>query len=190
MIVRKAVSTDSEAISACLFLPMEDIVYKLIGEKDFGKALAFMRYFVGNESNQYSWQNCRVAEHEGRVVAAINLYDGAQLHALRKPVIDYIQNHFNRHITPEDETQAGEFYIDSLGVQPEHRCKGIATSLLKFLIDEFVISQNQTLGLLVDDDNASALRLYRRLGFKSVGRKVLLGKELEHLQLRMMVGLS
>ena len=182
MIVRKAVSNDAEGITFCLFLPMEEIVYKLIGEVDFAKALAFMRYFVENESNQYSWQNCWVVELEGAVVAAVNVYDGAQLHALRKPVLDYVQTRFNRHTHPEDETQAGEFYIDSLGVQPEHRCKGIATSLLQFLVDEFVMKQNQTLGLLVDDDNAGAIRLYQRLGFKRVGKKALLGKELQHLQ--------
>jgi ribosomal protein S18 acetylase RimI-like enzyme len=183
IIVRKAVSTDSEAITNCLFLPMEDIIYKLTGEQDFEKAYGFMRYFVENNGNQYSWQNCCVAEDNGIVVAAVNVYDGAQLQTLRKPVLDYIQSRFNRQITPEDETQAGEFYIDSLGVQREHRCKGIATSLLKFLINDYVKTQNQTLGLLVDEDNESAMRLYQRLGFKTVGRKVLLGKELVHLQL-------
>ena len=183
MIIRKSLSSDSETVTSCLFLAMQEILYKFIGEDDSRKAFAFMRYLVENEGNQYSWENCWVVEEEGRVVAAVNIYDGAKLHALRKPVLDYIQSQFDLRINPEDETQAGEFYIDSLGVQPPYRCNGIATRLLKVIIDEYVIRQNQTLGLLVEENNADAMRLYLRLGFKSVGRKVLLGKELFHLQL-------
>jgi ribosomal protein S18 acetylase RimI-like enzyme len=183
MFVRKALLTDSETIASCLLLAMEEIVYKLIGEEDSGKALAFMRYFVEKENNQYSWQNCWVVEEEGNVVAAINIYNGAQLHELRRPVIDYIKTRFNRHIIPEDETQPGEYYIDSLGVYPEHRCKGIGTYLLQFLIDEYVTRLNQTLGLLVDEENPTAKSLYEKLGFKSSGKKALLGKHLEHLQI-------
>lgn len=184
MIIRKAFFTDSENIATCLLLAMEEIVFRLMGEEDSEKALAFMRYFVERENNQYSWQNCWVVEQEGSVVAAVNVYNGAQLHALRQPVTDYVKNRFNRSITPEDETQAGEYYIDSLGVHPEHRGKGIGTQLLQFLIDEYVTRRGQPLGLLVEEGNVAAKRLYQKLSFQSSGRKVLLlGKHLEHLQI-------
>lgn len=184
MVIRKAFVTDSENIASCLLLAMEEIVFRLMGEEDSEKALAFMCYFAERENNQYSWQNCWVVEEGGSVVAAVNVYNGAQLHALRQPVIDYIKNRFNRSVTPEDETQAGEYYIDSLGVHPEHRGKGIGTGLLQFLIDEYVIKRNLPLGLLVEEGNLAAKRLYRKLAFKSSGRKVLLlGKHLEHLQI-------
>jgi ribosomal protein S18 acetylase RimI-like enzyme len=184
MIVRKALPTDSGSVSICLLLAMNDIVLKLIGEEDLQKALAFMHYFVEKESNQYSWQNCWIVEDEGRVVAAVNIYDGAQLDRLRRPVLEYLKEKLSRHIIPEDETQSGEYYIDSLGVLPEHRCRGVATHLLRFVIDEYVISRHHTLGLLVDSDgNPGAERLYLKLGFKRVGMKVLLGKSLVHLQL-------
>ena len=184
MVIRKAASTDSENIAFCLLLAMEEIVFRLMGEEDSGKALAFMRYFVEIENNQYSWQNCWVVEHEGSVVAAVNVYNGAQLHALRQPVIDYVKNRLNRSVTPEDETRAGEYYIDSLGVHPEHRGKGVGTHLLKFLIDEYVTRRSQPLGLLVEEGNLASKRLYRKLAFQSSGRKVLLlGKHLEHLQI-------
>lgn len=183
MIIRRAVLTDSEDIASCLLLAMEEIIWKLIGEEDREKAFAFMRYFVEKENNQYSWQNCWVVEEERSIVAAVNVYNGAQLHELRQPVIDYIKKTFNRYVTPEDETGPGEYYIDSLGVHPEHRCKGIGTRLLQFLLDEYVTRRRQTLGLLVDDGNLAAKRLYRKLSFKTSGRKVLLGKHLEHLQI-------
>jgi ribosomal protein S18 acetylase RimI-like enzyme len=183
MFVRKALLADSDAIATCLLLAMEEIVYTLMGEENPEKARQFMCYFTEKENNQYSWQNCWVVEEESTIVAAVNVYDGAQLHALRQPDIDYLKTRLNRHVIPEDETQPGENYIDSLGVNPGHRCKGIGTSLLQFLIEEFVTRRNHTLGLLVEEENLKAKKLYHKLGFQRSGRKTLLGKHLEHLQI-------
>ena len=181
--VRKATLNDSEIIATYLFLAMEDIVYKFIGEEDAEKAKEFMLHFVEKGNNQYSYQNCWVVEDNMKVVAAINLYDGALLSELRQPVIEYIRSKFYKDFNPEDETQAGEYYIDSLGVNPNQQSKGIGAKLLQFIIDEYVNKHSQTLGLLVDEINPNAKRLYLKLGFKSAGRKVLFGKNMEHLQI-------
>lgn len=182
--VRKATLNDSEIIVTNLFLAMEDIVYKFIGAEDPKKAREFMLHFVEKDNNQYSYQNCWVVENNMEVVAAINLYNGALLHELRQPVIEYLRSKFNKDFDPEDETQEGEYYIDSLGVIPDQQSKGIGTKLLQFVIDEYVNKHGQTLGLLVDETNPSAKRLYLKLGFKSAGRKVLFGKRMEHLQMK------
>jgi ribosomal protein S18 acetylase RimI-like enzyme len=184
VIIRKALLKDSEIVAACLLLAMEDIVYKFIGERDFEKATESMRYFVEQENNQYSYQNCWVAEDENGVVAAVNLYDGASLAALRNPVMEYIQSRYSTNLSPEDETSAGEYYIDSLGVEPAQQGKGIGSQLLEFLINEYVHRRKQTLGLLVDEANTAAKKIYLKQGFKNVGTKVLLGKRLEHLQIK------
>lgn len=184
ILVRKATFHDSEMIAPCLFLAMEDILYTFIGEEDAEKARAFMVHFVEKDNNQYSYQNCWVAEDNRKVVAAINLYNGALLSELRQPVIEHLRSKFNNDFTPEDETQAGEYYIDALGVNPDQQSKGIGTKLLQFVIDEYVNKQSQTLGLLVDETNPNAKRLYVKLGFKSAGRRVLFGKNMEHLQIR------
>jgi ribosomal protein S18 acetylase RimI-like enzyme len=182
--VRKAVLNDAEAIATYLFLAMEEIAYKFIGEEDPEKAREFMLHFVKKGNNQYSYENCWVAEDDMKVVAAVNLYSGAQLTELRQPVIEYLRSSFNRDFNPEDETQAGEYYIDSLGVDPNQQSQGIGTKLLQFVIDEYVNKHNQTLGLLVDETNPNAKRLYLKLGFKSMGKKVLFGKNMEHLQIK------
>jgi ribosomal protein S18 acetylase RimI-like enzyme len=182
--VRKATINDSSAIASCLLVAMEDIVCKFIGEEDPIKAKDFMLYFVERSGNQYSYDNCWVAEEDNRVVGAVNVYDGGLLNQLRRPVIDLLWKKFNRRIDLEDETQAGEFYIDTIGVDPGRHGKGIGTKLLEFVIDEFIRHRKQTLGLLVEDSNPNAKRLYNRLGFVAVGPKVFLGKSMEHLQIR------
>jgi ribosomal protein S18 acetylase RimI-like enzyme len=184
LLIRKAILNDSEIISRYLFLAMDDLVYKFIGTKDENLGREFMLHFVKRESNQYSYQNCWVAEDDSHVAAAVNVYDGAFLSELREPVIEYVRARFNADFNPEDETGAGEYYIDTLGVDPTQQRKGIGTQLLRFVIDEYVNRQNQTLGLLVDDSNPNAKRLYLRLGFRSVGSKVLLGQNMEHLQVK------
>ena len=185
MLIRKATINDAECIATHLLLAMEDIVYKFIGERDPAKAREFMLHFAGRQTNQYSYENCWVAVVEQEVVATVNLYDGARLHELRQPVIEHIRSRFNRDIMPGDETAAGEYYIDSLGVSTNQQGNGVGSKLVQFLIEEYANKRTVTLGLLVDEENQQAKRLYLKLGFKTAGRKVLFEKNMEHLQIRM-----
>lgn len=184
MTIRKATIQDAECITTCLLLAMEDIVFRFIGKKDHSLAREFMFHLVQMKGNQYSYENCWVAEIENRVVAAVNLYNGGQLHELRSPVLQYLDTRFGRQIIPEDETTAGEYYIDTLGVLPEFQGKGIGSSMLKFLIEEFAIKEQKVLGLLVEGENYDAKKLYLKFGFVTIGERTLVGKNVEHLQLK------
>lgn len=184
MIIRKATIEDSEAIATHLLLAMEEIVYEFIGVRDYTKAREFMVHFARNKDNQYSHDNCWVAEEEGEVIAAVNVYDGTNLNELRSPIIEYVKVHFGKSISPEDETQPGEFYVDSLGVNPNQRGRGVGSRMLEFLIDEYVSKGQKILGLLVDEENPNAKKLYLKLGFLPVGKKTLVGKKMEHLQVK------
>ncbi|MCC5926818.1 MAG: GNAT family N-acetyltransferase [Bacteroidetes bacterium] len=184
MLIRRAKPDESGRIVPFILLAMEDIVYQFIGESSSGKAAEFLVSLINEENNQYSWQNCWVAESEGAIIAAAIVYDGGRLHELRAPVARKIKEMFNRGFNPEDETQAGEYYIDSVGVDGSQQGRGVGTKLFSFLIDEYVRKKKQPLGLLVDKDNPAAKKLYLKLGFQVVGEKTLTNKRMEHLQLR------
>ena len=184
MTIRKAQPEDKEAIAAYMLLAMEDIVYQFIGEKSHEKATRFLVNLIGKKANQYSYENCWVIEMENEVVAVAVVYDGAKLHELRAPVAQAVKSMFNRDFNPEDETEAGEYYIDSIGVAPHQQGKGLGAKLLQFLIDTYVYKRNETLGLLVDKENPDAKKLYLKLGFEVVGEKILVGKNMEHLQFK------
>jgi ribosomal protein S18 acetylase RimI-like enzyme len=183
MVIRKATIDDSDFIATFLLLAMEEIIYKFIGTEDQKTAYYFLLHFVETDNNQYSYQNCFVAEEDNEILGAISVYDGRKLYELRQPIVDYIRLNFNPDFEPEDETQSGEFYIDSIGVNPKHQGKGIGSKLLLFLIDEFVTQNNLTLGLLVEEEKVNAKKLYLKLGFKPVGVKTIVGKKMDHLQI-------
>lgn len=184
MKIRKATIEDSQRIAELMFLAMEDILYAFMGAKDTAKAKELLLYFITREDNQYSFQNCLVAETGNEITGSITIYDGARLQDLREPVAEYIRTNFNAAFIPEDETEPGEYYIDSLGVCPSHQGKGIGTQMLEFVIHEHVHIKRRTLGLLVDEDNPNAERLYLRAGFEPEGLRSLAGKKMKHLQIK------
>ncbi len=184
LMIRKAEASDYKAISKCLMLAMEDIFYAFIGNNSNEKAIDFLEQLVQQKGNQYSYENCWVAISENEIVGAGLVYDGAKLHQLREPVAQEIKKVFGNDFNPEDETQAGEFYIDCVGVYPDQQGKGIGSAIFKFLIEEYVQKKKQNLGLLVEKNNPSAKNLYLKLGFEVIGDKMLVGKTLEHMQFR------
>ncbi|MDD2385239.1 MAG: GNAT family N-acetyltransferase [Bacteroidales bacterium] len=183
MIIRKAKIEDSKVIAAYMMLAMSDIFCQLIGENSFENATQVLECLISKKANQYSYENCWVVESKEGIIAAVSIYDGAKLQELRAPVVAMIKSMFNRDFLPEDESQAGEFYIDCLGVQPDRQGKGIGSKILQFLIDEYVHKRKEILGLLVDKENPYAKRLYLKLGFELIGEKTLAGKRMEHLQI-------
>jgi ribosomal protein S18 acetylase RimI-like enzyme len=184
MIFRKARLEDAEAIAPLLMLASGEVIYKFIGEENYERALDFLLRYVTSEGNQYSYQHCYVATEEAEILVAALVYDGAKLEELRKPVLEYVHQHFDTALTIEDETHAGEFYLDSFGVAPSQQGKGIGSKMLSFLIQEIVHKQGKTLGLLVDKTNPAAQKLYAKLGFEYVEDKELLGFAMEHLQVK------
>lgn len=183
MVIRKAILADAPAITPFILLAMEDIVYAFIGEWSSAKAAAFMGDLIRQPGNQYSYENCWVAVIDHEIVAVALVYDGGRLQELREPVARKVLADFNREFNPEDETQSGEFYIDSIAVSKHMQGRGIGSKLFNFLIDEYVNKRGETLGLLVDVQNPKAKKLYLNLGFRVVGKKTLVGKPMEHLQL-------
>lgn len=148
-----------------------------------------MHRLVLMDDSQYSWRNAFVAVddeaaadiNEAPVAGVIVGYDGARLHALRSRFIEAAKSDFDMDYSQmNDETQAGEYYIDSLAVYSHYRRRGIASMLLQHLV-EHAAKQSLPAALLVDKGNPRAERLYMSLGFKYVGDNTWGGHEMKHL---------
>lgn len=136
---------------------------------------------VSMEDTQYSYQNTLTAMQGKRIVGIITGYDGKDLRHLRKAFIEGAKAEFGRDFSKmDDETQAGEYYIDSLAVREDCRRQGIAAALLKAFIQKH--GYNQPVGLLVDVTHPTAERLYVQMGFVYKGDARWGGHAMRHLQ--------
>lgn len=83
----------------------------------------------------------------------------------------------------DDETQAGELYLDSLAVLPEYRHQGIAHHLIKATKQKADEIGLPCLGLLVDKGNPVGESLYTSIGFRYVNDNQFGGHPMKHLVL-------
>ena len=178
--IRPATATDAASVAPLMFQAMEDIVYKMIGKEHREEAIALLESLFGQENNQYSYQNAWVYEENSSVIGSLIAYDGKELDMLRMPVLLLIKEHYGIDITLEDETAAGELYIDTLSVREEAQGRGIGSALIEHLKG----IATQPIGLLVDVHNPAAERLYTRLGFVYTHEQNLAGGVYKHLIFR------
>jgi len=110
------------------------------GLNDFHKMMTML---VERENSQYSYRNTLVAMDGDKVIGISVSYDGARLHELRRAFIEAAKKYIGKdHSGMDDETQAGELYLDSLAVLPEYRRQGIARKLI-VKIKHFVLFKPQ-----------------------------------------------
>lgn len=139
-----------------------------------------MTSLVEMDDSQYSYRNTLVALVDGQLAGCLVGYDGKDLRRLRKRFIEkaseYLEQDFSNM---DDETQAGEYYLDSLCVKKNFRKRGLATRLIKEAIKRH---GSQPVGLLVDHTHPWAERLYRAIGFEFVNETTWGGHAMNHLQ--------
>lgn len=139
-----------------------------------------MTALVEMDDSQYSYRNTLVALVDGQLAGCLVGYDGKDLRRLRKRFIEKAAEYLERDFSGmDDETQAGEYYLDSLCVKAAFRKRGLATRLIREAINHH---GNQPVGLLVDHTHPWAERLYRALGFEFVNETTWGGHAMNHLQ--------
>jgi len=149
------------------------------GLTDFHK---MMTSLVERTDSQYSYKNALVAMDNDKLVGVAVSYDGALLHELRQVFIEVAREQIGKdHSLIDDETQAGELYLDSLAVIPEYRRQGIAQRLLKATKEKANQMKIPCVGLLVDKGNPVGESLYLSVGFRYVNDNQWGGHPMKHL---------
>lgn len=149
-----------------------------------------MSYFLA-EDTLYSYTNTVVAtvtDSDGneKVAGAINGYDGALYEELKRPITEDLRKRFpssENDFGAVKETEAGEYYLDSIGVDPAMRSHGIGSRLFKAAIARASDAGFKRIGLIVDEDKPKAEALYLRLGFRNVGYRDFFGHRMKHMQI-------
>ncbi|WP_051651853.1 N-acetyltransferase [Prevotella sp. P6B1] len=141
-----------------------------------------MCYLVEHEDSQYSYKNTLVAM-DGQLVVGVSVsYDGSRLHELRCAFIEAAKTYIGKdHTGMDDETQAGELYLDSLAVLPTYRRQGIAQRLLIATRERARQLHLPRVGLLVDKGNPDGEALYTKVGFVYLDDNLWGGHAMKHL---------
>jgi len=151
------------------------------GLEDF---FQMMTDLVAREDSQYSYQNSLVAVDNGCVVGISVSYDGGRLHGLRMAFIEAAKKYLGKdHSGMDDETQAGELYLDSLAVLTAYRRQGVARALLNATKARAAALGLPVVGLLVDKGNPAGEALYASVGFRYQNDSQWGGHAMKHLVL-------
>ena len=182
--IREATKSQAAEIASLIMTAMTDDCCLYFCGEGYGleDCRRMMTMLVEREDSQYSYRNTLVAMDADRVVGISVSYDGGLLHELRRAFIEAAKEHLGKdHTGMDDETQAGELYLDSLAVLPEYRRQGIARRLLLATKERANRMGLPCVGLLVDKDNPVGEALYASAGFRYVNDNRWGGHPMKHL---------
>ena len=183
--IQNATKEQSADIARLIMMAMTDECCQYFcgdgyGLEDFRK---MMTKLVEREDSQYSYRNTLVALDKSKVVGIAVSYDGGLLHKLRQAFVEAAKVHIGKdHSGMDDETQAGELYLDSLAVLPEYQHQGIAKMLLRATKERANKMGLPFVGLLVDENNSVGETLYISMGFLYVNDNQWGGHPMKHLR--------
>ncbi len=184
--IRQAIKTDAKAIAQLTVAAMPELAMQFCASSNIEEAYQLFERFIRLEGNQYSYRNALVYMADDEVAGAVSGYDGAQIQHLREPFFSYLQENYHPNgFAMEYESEAGEYYLDTVSVSPMHQGKGIGKGLIRAVLQHAKALGHDKAGLLVDEENPNAKRLYENLGFEPAGHKLLLGKMHHHLTLKL-----
>ena len=177
--IRKATKEEAAQIAELFMLawPVEEILES--NGLTYGQLQESMTTIAAAEETIYSYENTIVAEVDGKVVGAMCAYDGADYQRLKQPIVDVLGA--DSGFAQLKETEAGEFYLDSVGVLPEYRGRGVASSLFEAQCERAASLGHKVAGLIVDADKPQAEALYARLGFTYLDNKDFFGHTMKHM---------
>lgn len=178
--IRPATCQDAETIAQAVAMAIGDEeALRLYCGEDY---LTVLAEIARSEATQYSYRLALVAEVDGQMAGAIVGYDGAQLYTLREGTFAILREQIGRVPKIDDESEAGECYLDSVAVFPQFRGMAIGRMLVEAFCEKAYSEGHERVGLMVDYGNPQAERLYVSLGFERVGTKLFFGHRMWHLQ--------
>lgn len=181
--IRQAKAEDAHLVAPLIVQAMGELACDFTGKDAIEHAIPLFETLFKKTENQYSHDNTLVFEDNGSILGSITTYDGGKLEEYREKLLRYIEEEYAVvNLQLEDETQTGEFYIDTLSVSPKAQGKGVGTQLIKAAIQQAKEKGHSHIGLLVEMGNPHAKRLYERIGFTVVGEKALGNSQYEHMQ--------
>ena len=181
VLIRKAIEADAESSVPLIMEAIGDISMQMTGETEESAITQEFIHLFTQTSNRHSYLNTYVAEMEGQIAGVLVFYTAEQAVTLDANLEQYLSAKKGEQVTIDKETLPGEWYIDTVVVDPAYRGHGIGTRLLNFA--EKVVKNNGggKLSLNVETEKEAAIRLYNRLGFENVCPWTIIGEPFYHM---------
>ncbi|MGM9742787.1 MAG: GNAT family N-acetyltransferase [Candidatus Cryptobacteroides sp.] len=168
--LRAGIPSDAGFIATTVMAAMG----KELGYEDIHSALTWI---ASMEDTLYSYRNTHVAVCGDEIAGAIIGYDGARYAELADRTFTLLAERLGTEkLSPGTETGPGEYYLDSLYVNPLFRGRSVGSLLMR---DELEVAEGlgfTTVSLLVDREKPWLHKLYSRLGFRMDGEVLFFGE--------------
>jgi len=143
---------------------------KLAGPGEDPLVVGQRRY--AREDTVFSYLNCTVIEHAGRVIGMLVAYP---MH------VDPSDVETDPVLAPYSKLEVDDsYYICGMALMPEYRGQGLGTRLLALAEEQAGEKGFDKLSLIVFEQNAGAKRLYDKHGYSEVGRAAVYPHPLIH----------
>lgn len=133
--------------------------------------LEWVKASCADPKSMYSWNKALIAEEGGRPIGCIISYRGDDY----LPIREYTWSRLWEGVDPEVirksaiETYPGEYYLDSLAIEPEYRGHGLGKDLMRAAIDHGASLGYKKFALLVAVEKPRLRDYYASLGFRAIG---------------------
>ena len=156
--IRKANDTDTDYVAKTVLTALD------MDTSD----LEWVKASCADPRSMYSWNKSLIAEDNGKPIGCIISYSGDDYQALREYTWSRLWKGVDHDVIKHSaiETYPGEYYLDSLAVDPEYRGNGLGKKLMQSAIEYGKELGYDKYALLVAVEKPRLKEYYSSLGFE------------------------
>lgn len=124
---------------------------------------SFLKPMTMRDDTLYSWKNTRLLTVDGRLAGGLVSYDGGWHEEGKRNT--WVFDGKVLSSGDVEETQAGEYYLDSLALVPEYRGHGLWRRLFDDAVEQARGRGFHRIALICDEDYPNLGRMYASYGF-------------------------
>lgn len=179
--IRDASPTDAPFLAQCIMAGMHfhDFETEVPKDEDI-----YRRLCESERRNDllYSYIRTRVAEWDGAFAGSLLSYPGDIYKEMRHKTFSVLWPEFFRmEGESEQETDPGEYYLDTLAVLPQFRRRGIGRALLEDGIQKGLSMGYKKITLVADREMPHLISLYESIGFRKADIRHAFGVEFQRM---------
>ena len=161
MVIRQATQADVDFVAKTVLVALD------MDTSD----LDWVKESCADPRSMYSWTRAMIAEEDGVPVGCIISYRGDDYLPIREYTWSRLWKGVDSEVIRRSaiETYPGEYYLDSLSVEPGFRGHGLGKDLMKAAMDYGASLGYRKFALLVAVEKPRLKEYYASLGFKEVG---------------------